>query len=225
MVAAVDNGNQASFSSVTTPTPTPTANNVVWHEATVSRRDRAALRGHGSAVLWFTGLSGSGKSTLANGVNGALHCRGVAGYVLDGDNVRHGLCSDLGFTDADRMENIRRIGEVARLFLDAGVIILTAFVSPFQADRDRARALVPPGDFLEIYCAADLATCEQRDPKGLYAKARAGEIKHFTGLDSPYEPPRSPELVVPTGTCSLQEGIDQVLSALEQCQLIPPPPT
>ena len=182
------------------------------------------LRGHGSAILWFTGLSGSGKSTMANGVNGELHRRGVAGYVLDGDNMRHGLCSDLGFTDADRIENIRRIGEVARLFLDAGVITLTAFVSPFQADRDRARALAPPGDFLEIYCAADLATCEQRDPKGLYAKARAGEIKHFTGLDSPYEPPQSPELVIRTGDCSLQAGIDQVLGALEQRQLIPPLP-
>ena len=159
---------------------------------------------------------------MANGVNGALHRRGVGGYVLDGDNVRHGLCRDLDFTDADREENIRRIGEVAKLFLDAGVIVLTAFVSPFQGDRDRARSLVPSGDFLEIYCAADLATCEQRDPKGLYAKARAGQIKYFTGLGSPYEPPQSPELVIPTGHCSLQDGIDQVLGALEQRQLIAP---
>ncbi|MYF36614.1 MAG: adenylyl-sulfate kinase [Synechococcus sp. SB0678_bin_12] len=217
----MDNGNPAGVSSVTTSTPESTANNIVWHQATVSRRDRAALRGHGSAILWFTGLSGSGKSTLANGVNGELHRRGVAGYVLDGDNVRHGLCRDLGFTDADRIENIRRIGEVAKLFLDAGVITLTAFVSPFQADRDRARSLVPPGDFLEIYCAADLTTCERRDPKGLYAKARAGRIKHFTGLDSPYEPPHNPELVIQTGDGPLQEGIDQVLSALEQRRLIP----
>ncbi len=161
---------------------------------------------------------------MANGVNGELHRRGVAGYVLDGDNMRHGLCRDLGFTDTDRMENIRRIGEVAKLFLDAGIITLTAFVSPFQADRDRARSLAPPGDFLEIYCAADLATCEQRDPKGLYAKARAGQIKHFTGLDSPYETPHSPELVIRTGDCSLQEGIDQVLGTLEERQLIPPLP-
>ncbi|MXW11614.1 MAG: adenylyl-sulfate kinase [Synechococcus sp. SB0662_bin_45] len=217
----MDNGNPAGISSVTTSTPESTANNIVWHQATVSRRDRAALRGHGSAILWFTGLSGSGKSSLANGVNGELHRRGVAGYVLDGDNVRHGLCRDLGFTDADRIENIRRIGEVAKLFLDAGVITLTAFVSPFQADRDRARSLVPPGDFLEIYCAADLTTCERRDPKGLYAKARAGRIKHFTGLDSPYEPPHNPELVIQTGDGPLQEGIDQVLSALEQRRLIP----
>lgn len=217
----MDNGNQAGLSSVTPSTPASTASNIVWHQAAVSRQDRAALRGHGSAILWFTGLSGSGKSTMANGVNGELHRRGVAGYVLDGDNVRHGLCRDLGFTDADRVENIRRIGEVARLFLDAGIITLTAFVSPFQGDRDRARALASPGDFLEIYCAADLATCEQRDPKGLYAKARAGQIKHFTGLDSPYEPPRNPELVIQTGDCSLQEGIDQVLSTLEQRRLIP----
>ncbi len=188
------------------------------------RQDREALRGHGSAILWFTGLSGSGKSTLANGVNGELHRRGVAGYVLDGDNVRHGLCQDLGFTDADRVENIRRIGEVAKLFLDAGVITLTAFVSPFQGDRDRARALVAPGDFVEIYCAADLATCEQRDPKGLYAKARSGQIKHFTGLDSPYEPPQNPELVVQTGTGTLEEAVAHVLTALEQRQLIPSGP-
>lgn len=223
MAATVDNGNQASVSFVTTPTPT--ANNIFWHQATVSRQDRAALRGHGSAILWFTGLSGSGKSTMANGVNGVLHHRGVAGYVLDGDNVRHGLCHDLGFTDADRVENIRRIGEVAKLFLDAGMITLTSFVSPFQADRDRARVLVPPGDFLEIYCAADLAICEQRDPKGLYAKARAGQIRNFTGLDSPYEPPQNPELVIRTGDCSLQEGIEQVVRALEQRQLIPSLPT
>jgi len=190
----------------------------------VCRQDREALRGHGSAILWFTGLSGSGKSTLANGVNGELHRRGVAGYVLDGDNVRHGLCQDLGFTDADRVENIRRIGEVAKLFLDAGVITLTAFVSPFQGDRDRARALVAPGDFVEIYCAADLATCEQRDPKGLYAKARSGQIKHFTGLDSPYEPPQNPELVVQTGTGTLEEAVAHVLTALEQRQLIPSGP-
>jgi len=205
-------------------TSTPTAKNLVWHQATVCRQDREALRGHGSAILWFTGLSGSGKSTLANGVNGELHRRGVAGYVLDGDNVRHGLCQDLGFTDADRVENIRRIGEVAKLFLDAGVITLTAFVSPFQGDRDRARALVAPGDFVEIYCAADLATCEQRDPKGLYAKARSGQIKHFTGLDSPYEPPQNPELVVQTGTGTLEEAVAHVLTALEQRQLIPSGP-
>ena len=156
---------------------TPKATNIVWHEASVDRAARADKRGHRSAILWFTGLSGSGKSTLANAVNAALFERGLGTYVLDGDNVRHGLCKDLGFSDADREENIRRIGEVAKLFLDAGVIVLTAFVSPFRADRDKARDLVEAGDFFEIFCAADLDVCESRDPKGLYAKARSGAIK------------------------------------------------
>ena len=168
--------------------------NIAWHHASVDRAARAEQRGHRSAILWFTGLSGSGKSTLANAVNQALFERGLACYVLDGDNIRHGLCKDLGFSDADREENIRRIGEVSKLFLDAGVVVLTAFVSPFKADRDRARALVAGGDFVEIHCAADLAVCEQRDTKGLYAKARAGEIKEFTGISSPYEAPETPEL-------------------------------
>ena len=148
--------------------------NIAWHEASVDRAERARARGHRSAILWFTGLSGSGKSTLANAVNAALFKRGLATYVLDGDNIRHGLCKDLGFSDADREENIRRIGEVAKLFLDSGVIVLTAFVSPFRTDRDKARALVEDGDFLEIHCDAALDVCESRDPKGLYAKARAG---------------------------------------------------
>ena len=148
--------------------------NIAWHEASVGRDERSKQRGHRSAILWFTGLSGSGKSTLANAVNAALFERGLATYVLDGDNIRHGLCKDLGFSDADREENIRRIGEVAKLFLDAGMIVLTAFVSPFRADRDKARGLVEDGDFLEVFCAADLDVCESRDPKGLYAKARAG---------------------------------------------------
>ena len=161
------------------------ATNIVWHEASVDRSARAQQRGHRSAILWFTGLSGSGKSSLANAVNAVLFERGLATYVLDGDNVRHGLCKDLGFSDAYREENIRRIGEVAKLFLDAGVITLTAFVSPFQADRAQARALVAEGDFIEIYCAADLAVCEGRDPKGLYAKARAWVIKDFTGNFKP----------------------------------------
>ena len=147
--------------------------NIAWHHASVDRAARAEQRGHRSAILWFTGLSGSGKSTLANAVNQALFERGLACYVLDGDNIRHGLCKDLGFSDADREENIRRIGEVSKLFLDAGVVVLTAFVSPFKADRDRARALVEGDDFVEIHCAADLSVCEERDTKGLYAKARA----------------------------------------------------
>jgi adenylylsulfate kinase len=184
----------------------------------VTRAARAHQRGHRSAILWFTGLSGAGKSTLANAVNSALFEQGLACYVLDGDNVRHGLCSDLGFSDADREENIRRIGEVAKLFLDAGVVVLTAFVSPFRADRQRARALVEDGDFLEIHCAADLAVCEQRD-----AKARAGEIKEFTGISSPYEAPEAPELRVATGEQSLDDSVAQVMAELERRGIIPDP--
>ena len=200
---------------------TPKATNIVWHEASVDRAARAEKRGHRSAILWFTGLSGSGKSTLANAVNAALFERGLATYVLDGDNVRHGLCKDLGFSDADREENIRRIGEVAKLFLDAGVIVLTAFVSPYRADRDKARELVEQGDFLEIFCAADLDVCESRDPKGLYAKARSGAIKEFTGISSPYEAPETPELKIDTGSQELTESVQVVLKALEAQGVIP----
>ncbi len=195
--------------------------NIAWHHSAVTREARAERRGHRSAILWFTGLSGAGKSTLANAVNAALFERGLACYVLDGDNIRHGLCKDLGFSDADREENIRRIGEVAKLFVDAGVVALTAFVSPFKADRDRVRALVPAGDFIEIHCAADLAVCEERDTKGLYAKARAGEIKEFTGISSPYEAPEAPELKVDTGIQSLEQSVDQVLAYLQGQGVIP----
>ena len=195
--------------------------NIAWHEASVGRDERSKQRGHRSAILWFTGLSGSGKSTLANAVNAALFERGLATYVLDGDNIRHGLCKDLGFSDADREENIRRIGEVAKLFVDAGVITLTAFVSPFRADRDKARALVADGDFIEVHCAADLAVCEDRDPKGLYAKARAGVIKEFTGISSPYEAPEAPELRVDTGSQSLEQSVATVLSLLEERGILP----
>mmetsp|Transcript_46007 Transcript_46007/g.153528 ORF Transcript_46007/g.153528 Transcript_46007/m.153528 type:complete len:207 (-) Transcript_46007:1593-2213(-) len=195
---------------------TPTASNLVWHEASVDRAAREKRRGHRSAIVWFTGLSGSGKSTLANAVNAALFERGLVSYVLDGDNIRHGLCRDLGFSDAAREENIRRIGEVAKLFLDAGTIVITAFVSPFRADRERARALVKEGDFYEVHCAANLAACEARDPKGLYAKARAGAIPHFTGISSPYEEPLSPELRVETGGQALAESVEAVLRMLEE---------
>ena len=200
---------------------TPKATNIVWHEASVDRAARADKRGHRSAILWFTGLSGSGKSTLANAVNAALFERGLGTYVLDGDNVRHGLCKDLGFSDADREENIRRIGEVAKLFLDAGVIVLTAFVSPFRADRDKARDLVEAGDFFEIFCAADLDVCESRDPKGLYAKARSGAIKEFTGISSPYEEPDTPELKIDTGAQDLAESVNVVIKALQDKGVIP----
>jgi adenylylsulfate kinase len=199
--------------------------NIVWHHSTVTRAARAHQRGHRSAILWFTGLSGAGKSTLANAVNSALFEQDIASYVLDGDNIRHGLCQDLGFSAADREENIRRIGEVAKLFMDAGVVVLTAFVSPFRADRDKVRALVPEGDFIEIFCDAGLEVCEQRDPKGLYAKARAGEIKEFTGISSPYEAPEQPELRLETGRTLLDESVQQVLTYLQSVDIVPGNPT
>ena len=210
-----------AFLSLVMTASTPKATNIVWHEASVDRAARADKRRHRSAILWFTGLSGSGKSTLANAVNAALFERGLATYVLDGDNVRHGLCKDLGFSDADREENIRRIGEVAKLFLDAGVIVLTAFVSPFRADRDKARDLVEAGDFFEIFCAADLDVCESRDPKGLYAKARSGAIKEFTGISSPYEAPDTPELKIDTGAQELAQSVEVVIKALQDKGVIP----
>jgi adenylylsulfate kinase len=186
----------------------------VWHNATVTRARRESLTGHGSVILWFTGLSSAGKSTLAHAVEEELHRAGCLTIVLDGDNVRHGLCSDLGFSNADRNENIRRVGEMAKLFLEAGVIALTAFISPFRADRERVRSLIPHGDFLEIYCRCPLDVCEQRDVKGFYRRARAGEIREFTGISSPYEEPESPELIVDTGSLSLEECVDLVLGLL-----------
>ncbi len=197
------------------------ATNIVWHQASVNRQARFAQKGHRSAVIWFTGLSGSGKSTLANAVNFALFELGYSTYVLDGDNIRHGLCKDLGFNDSDRQENIRRIGEVAKLFLDSGVIVLTAFVSPFRIDREKARELVDQGDFIEVYCAANLETCEKRDVKGLYAKARAGDIKEFTGISSPYEEPVSPELHIDTGVQDLDKCVKIVINHLKKIQVIP----
>jgi len=200
--------------------PLSKSTNIVWHESSVNREARSQQRGHGSAILWFTGLSGSGKSTLANAVNVALHKNGYSTYVLDGDNIRHGLCKDLGFSDLDREENIRRIGEVSKLFLDAGIIVLTAFVSPFRIDRDNARSLVGKNDFVEIYCSADLAICETRDTKGLYAKARKGDIKDFTGISSPYEEPQSPELRIDTGNMEIDECVDIVTKFLVNQEII-----
>lgn len=191
------------------------ASNVVWHHATVTRARRATMNGHGSVLVWFTGLSGAGKSTLAHAVEEELHRRGCRTFVFDGDNVRHGLCVDLGFSAEDRVENIRRIGEMAKLFLEAGVIALTAFISPFRADRERVRSLVPHGEFLEIYCHCPLELCEQRDVKGLYKRARAGEIKEFTGISSPYEAPDDPELVVDTGGMPLEVCVTQVIDLLQ----------
>ena len=197
------------------------SSNTVWHHATVSRNDREKIHKHRSVILWFTGLSGSGKSTLAHAVEDYLHNKGCSTFVLDGDNVRHGLCSDLGFTDEDRIENIRRIGELAKLIIEAGVVTLTAFISPFKSDRDAARKLVPHGDFLEIYCKCPITTCEKRDVKGLYKKARAGEIPFFTGIGSPYEEPSNPELVVDTHTQPLQESVQSVISLLVERGIIP----
>jgi adenylylsulfate kinase len=194
--------------------------NVVWHHATVTRSRREQLNQHKSAILWFTGLSGAGKSTVAHAVEETLHQAGCRTFVMDGDNVRQGLCSDLGFTVADRQENIRRVAEVAKLMLEAGVITLTAFISPFSAERNLARNLVPHGDFIEIYCSCDLAICEQRDVKGLYKKARRGEIEHFTGISSPYEAPERPELRMDTGTSTLPDCVGQVLALLRQRGII-----
>jgi len=187
---------------------------VVWHHATVTRARREQLNEHKSVVLWFTGLSGSGKSTLAHSVEERLHQMGCRTFVLDGDNVRHGLCGDLGFSEQDRVENIRRVGEVAKLILEAGVISLTAFISPFRSDREKVRSLFPHGDFLEIYCRCPLEICEARDVKGLYKRARVGEVKNFTGISSPYEEPAVPELIVDTGRLSLDASVDLVLNLL-----------
>ncbi|QEP44990.1 adenylyl-sulfate kinase [Ectothiorhodospiraceae bacterium BW-2] len=194
--------------------------NVIWHHATVTRERRQLQQQHKSVVLWFTGLSGSGKSTLAHAVEEQLYQRGCKTMVLDGDNVRHGLCADLGFSDRDRQENIRRIGEVSKLFLEAGVITLTAFISPFREDRDSVRKLMPHGDFFEIYCHASLETCEARDPKGLYKKARNGEIAHFTGISSPYEAPHQPELDIDTDNQTLAQCVDSVLEILQSRGII-----
>ncbi|WP_192458797.1 adenylyl-sulfate kinase [Musicola keenii] len=171
-----------------------TDENIVWHSHTIAREDRERLRGHRGVVVWFTGLSGSGKSTLAGALEQALHAKGVGTYLLDGDNVRHGLCRDLGFSDDDRRENIRRVGEVARLMVDAGLVVLTAFISPHRAERQMVRELLDEGQFIEVFVDTPLAVCENRDPKGLYRKARAGELRNFTGIDSVYEAPERPEL-------------------------------
>jgi len=195
-------------------TQPPTSTNVVWHHATVTRARREAQNGHRGAILWFTGLSGAGKSTLAHAVEEELHQMGCRTFVLDGDNVRHGLCGDLGFSEKGRIENIRRVGELAKLFLEAGVIVLTAFISPFRADRERVRGMVEHGDFLEIYCNSPLDICENRDVKGLYKKAREGAILEFTGITSPYEAPLAPEVAVDTGHESLVECVHQVMELL-----------
>lgn len=188
--------------------------NVVRHTQTITRDHRASFLGHRSAVLWFTGLSGSGKSTLAHAVEEELHRLSCLTYVLDGDNVRHGLCKDLGFSIADRVENIRRAAEMAKLMLDAGVLVMTAFISPLRQDRALARQTLGDGEMIEIYCRASLDVCEGRDVKGLYKRARAGEIPHFTGISSPYEAPEAPDLTVDTGSRPLADCVDQVIAHL-----------
>jgi adenylylsulfate kinase len=192
-----------------------TNDNIVWHESHVTKEDRTKLINQTPCILWFTGLSGSGKSTVANALELKLYEMAVKTYLLDGDNVRHGLNKDLGFSELDRVENIRRIGEVAKLFVDSGTITLTAFISPFQADRDLVRDLVNQGEFIEVYVDTPIEICEQRDPKGLYKKARAGEIKNFTGIDSPYEAPINPELHIINHNRDLNDITDEIINYLK----------
>jgi adenylylsulfate kinase len=189
---------------------------VVKHRATVTRSRREQLNRHKSVIIWFTGLSGSGKSTLAHAVEEELYKAGCRTFVFDGDNVRYGLCANLGFSEEDRHENIRRIGEMAKLFTEAGVIALTAFISPYKKDRERVRALVSENDFIEIYCDSPLQVCEERDVKGLYKKARAGVIQNYTGISSPYEPPENPDLHLDTAGNSVEDNTEKVLAFLQE---------
>lgn len=198
----------------------PTTNNIYWHDSFVTKNDRHQLYGHKSCVLWFTGLSGSGKSTLANAVNQRLFEKQISSYVLDGDNIRHGLNADLGFSPEDRQENIRRIGEVSKLFVDNGTIVLTAFVSPYQEDRLLARDMVEKEEFIEIYVKCSLQECENRDPKGLYKRARKGEIAEFTGISAPYEEPTNPELTICTDETSIKASVEQIVDYLVEKQII-----
>ena len=194
--------------------------NLVYHHATVTRERRNQLNKHKSVVLWFTGLSGSGKSTLSHALEERLFNKGCRTFVLDGDNVRHGLNSNLDFSHKDRTENIRRIGEVSKLMMEAGFIIMTAFISPYREDRIAVRNLIPNGDFIEIYCKASLETCEERDLKGFYKRARAGEIKNYTGIDSPYEEPDNPELIIDTDKETLDESVSRIVSFLQTKAII-----
>jgi len=196
-------------------------NNVVWHQHHVDKSVRAERNGQKPFMLWFTGLSGSGKSTVAGALEQTLFESGRQVYLLDGDNVRHGLNRDLGFSDADRVENIRRIGEVGKLLVDAGVIALSAFISPFARDRMMVRRLLEPGEFIEVFVDAPLSVCEDRDPKGLYKKARAGQIPEFTGIDSPYEAPESPEILLQTEGRELQDCVNEILSWLRERNYLP----
>ncbi|WP_226037719.1 adenylyl-sulfate kinase [Aquibacillus saliphilus] len=189
--------------------------NIVWHKSVVTKTDRQILNNHKSCALWFTGFSGSGKSTLANELDVQLHALGMKSYVLDGDNVRHGLNKELGFSPKDRVENIRRVGEVAKLFVDSGQIVMTAFISPYRKDRDQVRKIFDKTEFIEIFIDCPFEICEGRDPKGLYQKARKGEIHDFTGIDSPYEPPIEPELTINTEQYSVREAAKMIIGYLK----------
>jgi len=197
------------------------ATNIVWHQGAVTRDDRNKLNGHRGCTVWLTGLSGSGKSTIAVDLEKRLLERGVRTYILDGDNIRHGLNKNLGFSPEDRTENIRRIGEVAKLFTEAGLVTLTAFISPYRADRDQVRAVMQEGDFVEVFVDCPVEVCEERDVKGLYKKARAGEIKEFTGISAPYEAPEKPELTINTAGQSVEESAKQIMAHLEGAGIVP----
>jgi adenylylsulfate kinase len=197
------------------------SDNIFWHRTSVTREDRERMNGHRAGVVWFTGLSGAGKSTLAHAVEARLHALGGRTYVFDGDNVRHGLCSDLGFSASDRHENMRRIGELVRLFDDAGVIALAAFISPYRADRERIRDQVGTDRFVEVYCRCGIDVCEARDRKGVYRRARAGEIREFTGISAPYEEPLAPALVLDTGAAPLDECVERVLDTIREKGMLP----
>ena len=194
--------------------------NITWHDSEVTKNERQEKNGHKSVVLWFTGLSGSGKSTISVALEKALFERGVRSYRLDGDNIRHGLNNNLGFSPEDRKENIRRIGEVSKLLSDAGLITLTAFISPYREDRDHVREILEDGEFVEVYPKASVAACEERDPKQFYKKTRAGEIKNFTGIDAPYEAPEDPEIIVDTEENSVEEAVEQIIRYLEDQKVI-----
>ena len=198
------------------------SDDIVWHDHKISRTERASIKSQHPCLLWFTGLSGSGKSTIANALDVALYHEGYHTFLLDGDNVRHGLNRDLGFSNEDRVENIRRIGEVSKLFADAGLIVLSAFISPFASDRRLVRNVFPAGEFIEVFMDAPLATCEERDPKGLYRKARSGEIHDFTGIDSPYEAPAHPEITLDTSNLSVDACVDNLLCYLKERNLLKP---
>ncbi len=197
-------------------------NNIVWHDQAVTIDDRWKSNGYKSCVLWFTGLSASGKSTVAHALDEYLHKHGIHSYTLDGDNVRHGLNKDLGLTPEDRVENIRRIGEVSKLFVDAGLLVLTAFIAPYREDRRQVRALLNNGQFIEVFVKCSISECEKRDPKGLYRKAKSGEIKQFTGISAPYEEPENPEIVLETDKMSIDECLEKILFYLSENEYINP---